>query len=70
MLLCSNGFTVEVLNKPEILSLVAQKAAAVLGRPVRVSAVDKNAAPRSNQNMDALLNFGRAHSDIVRIKKP
>ena len=70
VLLCSNGFTVEVLNKPEILSLVAQKATAVLGRPVRVSAVDKNAAPRSNQNMDALLNFGRAHSDIVKIKKP
>ena len=69
-MICSNGFTVEVLNKPEILAMVAQKAAAALGRPVRVSAVDRNAAPRSNQNMDALLNFSRAHSDSVKIKKP
>ena len=67
---CTNGFTVDVLNKPEILALVAQKAADILGHQVRVKAVDKNAAPQNNQSMDTLLNFGRAHSDIVKIRKP
>lgn len=65
---CTNPFTQEVVNKPEILSLVARKAAAVLGRNVRVTAVDISSAPRSGQNMQALLQFGREHSDIVKIK--
>ena len=65
---CTNPFTQEVVNKPEILSLVARKAAAVLGRNVRVTAVDISSAPRSGRNMQALLQFGREHSDIVKIK--
>ena len=67
---CTNSFTVDVLNKPEILALVAQKAAEVLGCQVRVKVLDRNAVPQANQNMDTLLNFGRAHSDIVKIRKP
>jgi len=67
-LLCTNGFTVDVLNKPEILSLIAAKASAMVGRNLRVKPIDKNAAPASNRNMDQLLSFGKAHSDIVRIK--
>ena len=65
---CSNTFTVEVVNKPEILSLVAQKAAAVLGRPVRVLAVDRNSVPTGGGHMDQLLQFGQSHRDIVKIK--
>ena len=65
---CSNPFTQEVVNKPEILSLVARKAAAVLGKPVRVCAVDGSATPQNSRNMQSLLQFGREHSDIVKIK--
>jgi len=65
---CANGFTVEVVNKPEILSLVARKAAAVLGRNVRVLPVDGTAVPTNSRNMEALLKFSQAHSDIIKIK--
>ena len=65
---CSNPFTQEVVNKPEILALVAQKAAAMLGRNLRVCAVDASAQPRNGRNMQSLLQFGREHSDIIKIK--
>jgi DNA polymerase III gamma/tau subunit len=66
---CANSFTVDVVNKPEILALVGRKAAAFLGRNVMVKAVDKNSIAASAGPMADLLNFGKAHSDIVRIKK-
>jgi len=66
---CANSFTLEVVNKPEILQLVGRKAAARLGGPVQVKAVDASARPAANKNMDALLSFGRAHSDIVKIRE-
>ena len=69
VLLCASSFTLEMVNKPAVLEMVARKASAQLGRPVRVVAVDKNAAPSTNQNMEQLLNFGRAHSDIIKIKE-
>ncbi len=65
---CSNAFTLEVVNKPEILAMVGRKASAKLGRPVRVTAVDRSAKPKKSAQMENLLNFGRAHSDIVNIK--
>ena len=68
VLQCANSFTVEVVDKPEILSLVARKASAKLGRSVQVKAVDRSAAPAGNRNMEQLLRFGREHSDIVTIK--
>ncbi len=66
---CTSTFTLDVVNKPEILSLIAQKASAKLGRPIRVTAVDIHARPASGGGMEQLLKFGRAHSDIVRIKE-
>ena len=68
LLKCANNFTLEVVNKSEILSLVARKASAKLGRSVQVKAVDGTAVPGINRNMEQLLDFGRAHSDIVTIK--
>ena len=65
---CDSAFTAGMLDKPEIISLIAQKASARLGRPIRISVVDITAKPRMNQNISQLLDFGRAHSDIVRIK--
>ena len=65
---CSNDFTARMLDRPDILEVVTRKASAMLGRPVRVSIVDVNAKPQSNGRMEQLINFGRAHSDIVKIK--
>ena len=68
LLKCSNGFALEMVNKPEILEMVARKASVQLGRPVTVKAVDASAAPVKNKNMDALLSFGKEHPDIIKIK--
>lgn len=66
---CQNTFVAEAVNKPDILEVVARKAAALLARPVRVQVVDMSAKPSGNAKMQQLLNFGRAHSDIVNIKE-
>ena len=69
VLLCSNSFTLEMVNKPELMALVAQRASAMLGRTVTAKAVDRQAKPEKNQQMERLLAFGRQHSDIVKIKQ-
>ena len=66
---CQNTFVAEAVNRPDILEVVARKAAALLARPVRVQVVDMSAKPSGNVKMQQLLNFGRAHSDIVNIKE-
>ena len=66
---CANSFTMEVVNKPEILALVARKASAMLGRTMMAQAVDVSSKPRNNAQMERLLNFGRAHQDIIHIKE-
>ena len=69
ILQCANSFTKEMVDKPNILELVARKASAQLGRPVTAKAVDVSAKPQANPNMEQLLNFGRAHPDVVKIKE-
>ncbi len=69
VLACTNSFTMEMVNKPELLALVSRKAAAILGRNVRVSVSDGKTADTHNQKMDQLLQFGRAHSDVIKIKE-
>ena len=66
---CTNDFICKMLDKPEILELVARKAGAMLNRPVRVTVVDLTAKPAGNPRMEQLMKFGRDHSDIVSIKK-
>jgi hypothetical protein len=69
ILYCANTFTLETVNKPPIMELVARKASVQLGRPVTAKAVDKNAKPVNNGKMEQLLNFSKAHSDIIKIKE-
>ena len=69
VLLCANAFAKEVVDKREVLELVSRKASAKLNRQVRAVAVDKTAAKVRNEQMEQLLQFGRAHSDVVNIKK-
>jgi DNA polymerase-3 subunit gamma/tau len=66
---CANGFVAEAVNKPEILSVVATKASAKLGTQLRVKVVDRSAKPQKTAQMERLLDFGRAHNDIVKIKE-
>ena len=64
---CANAFAAEIIGTPEILRIVSDKATARLGRPVTALLVDvtKNAG---SPKMEQLMNFGRAHSDIVKIR--
>ena len=65
---CTNTFITETINKADVLEVVSRKASAQLGRPVRAVVVDLSSKPAGNPKMEQLLNFGRAHSDIVKIK--
>ena len=67
VLICQNSFTMECVNKPEILSLIARKASAKLNARVQVMAMDQTSGTVKNEQMEQLLQFGRAHSDIIKI---
>jgi DNA polymerase-3 subunit gamma/tau len=69
MLVCSNIFTKDSINKPAVLALVEQKASAKLGAPVKVTVVEQAEMQGNNGQMDELLNFGRTHSDVIKIKE-
>lgn len=68
-LVCTNKFIMDIVNKPDILELVSRKASAKLGRPVRVVVTDQAATSEKNEQMEQLLSFGRAHSDVINIKE-
>jgi DNA polymerase-3 subunit gamma/tau len=68
ILKCANNFTLEMIDKPEVLSLVGRKASVILGRPVSAAAVDRSARPETSPSMERLMRFGEAHRDIVTIK--
>lgn len=65
---CVNSFVHDMVNKPEILQRIAQCASGMLGHPVRVLAVDLQAKPKTGENLQALLEFGKKHSDIMKVK--
>ena len=69
ILQCSNNFALEMVNKPEILALVARKASSILGYQVTAKAVDATAAPSKNARMESLLNFGKEHPNIINIQE-
>ena len=68
ILRCTNGFILEMVNKPDVLAMVARKASAILGKNVTAKAEDMSAKPQTSERMERLMSFGRAHSDIVNIK--
>ena len=69
VLVCGNTFTMEVINKPEILELISRKASAKLGRPIQAVAEDSSGKAEKNENLDRLVRFGRDHNDIIKIKE-
>ncbi len=68
VLACKNKWVIDIVKKPEILQLVARKASAKLGRPMRAVVTDDTGFEEKNEQMEQLLNFGRAHEDIITIK--
>ena len=68
LLVCANAFTKQVVDKPEILELVARKVSAKFGRPIKVRACDKTETGSKSAQMEQLLQFGRDHSDVIHIK--
>ena len=68
ILRCNGEIILKRINTTEILQLVARKASAQLGRNISVKAVDTTASSETNEKMDQLLQFGRAHSDVIKIK--
>ncbi len=66
---CQNTFVADAVNRPAILEVVTRKASAMLGKPIRVVVVDMSARPAGNPHMEKMLNFGRAHADVIKIKE-
>ena len=58
-----------MLDKPEILEVVSRKAAVMLNRQIQAVVVDLSAKPKENPRMEQLMQFGREHADIVKIKE-
>ena len=68
VLRCNNAFTMEMISKPQVLEMVARKASAILNKNVIAKAEDVTAKPQASEKMERLMDFGRAHSNIVNIK--
>lgn len=67
ILRCANAFTLSVVNKAEVLEIVSRKASAKMGRPICAAAIDISSESAANSQLQKLLEFGRTHSDIVKI---
>ena len=65
---CVDSFTANQINKSYILEIFTRKASAMLGRPVQAVIVDMSAKPAGNPRDAHLLNFGKAHPDVVKIR--
>ena len=65
---CENRFIADTIGKPEILEIVSRKASSLLSRPVQAVVVDLSAKPAGNARLEQLMNFGKAHPDVVKIR--
>ena len=65
---CQNSFIADTIGKPEILEIVSRKASSILSRPVQAVVVDLSAKPQSNARLEQLMNFGKAHPNVVKIR--
>ena len=65
---CSNSFTAQTVGRGDILEVVSRKASSMLSRPIQAVVVDLSAKPAGNPRMEQLMNFGKAHPDVVKIR--
>jgi len=64
----NNPFIAEAIGRPDILEVVSRKASALLSRNVKAVVVDLSSKPQTSRRMNQLLDFGKAHSDVIKIK--
>ena len=64
---CQGSFPAESVGAKPVQEVIARKASARLGRPVQVKVVDVTKTGNTGR-MEQLMNFGRAHQDIVKIR--
>ena len=64
---CQGKFPAEAVSAKPVQEVIARKAAARLGRAVQVKVVDATQTGNTGR-MEQLMNFGRAHQDIVKIR--
>ncbi len=65
---CNSTYVYELISKRENLEIVEKVASEFLGRPIRTWASDQQAKPRNSEHFQELLNFGKQHSDVIKIK--
>ncbi len=68
VLMCSAPFIKDMINKPEVLELIENKASARIGKKIRVVAEDQTGKAANSAQMDRLLQFGKEHANIINIK--
>ena len=64
---CRDDFTAKTVGVKQVLDVISRKAAARLGRAVQIKVVDASQLGNAGR-MEQLMNFGRAHQDIVKIR--
>ena len=64
---CQGSFPAESVSAKPVQEVIARKAAARLGRTVQIKVVDVTQTGNTGR-MEQLMNFGRAHQDIVKIR--
>ena len=70
-LLCvtaTSDFVLQIINKPDILQLLAEKASAIVGRKITVKLGRQGDEPKKNAGFERLLGFGAEHTDIIDLK--
>ena len=68
-LICVNKYIIDIVNRADVLEVVARKASAKLGRQISVAIVDSENATVTGNEMNELLQFGREHSSIININE-
>ena len=67
-LICANDHVMNMVDKPAVREVAQRKASAILGRPITVKVVNREAERSKSAQMEQLMAFGREHSDIIKIK--
>ena len=65
---CTNDYVYDTLNRPELLALIGNKATAMVGQPIRAAAVNMTARPKTSGSFQNLVEFGKAHPEIIKLK--
>ncbi len=68
LLQANNDMAAKMINKPNVLALVSECAAGLLGRRVRVQVITAGDVPQNNGRFEQVLQFAQEHPEIVDLK--